>query len=254
VVILHNRRKNGTLFWERASISPIFGDQGEVTHYLAVKEDVTERLLAEKALRESEEAFRRLFEDAKDPLLLLKDGAFIDCNTATLELLGYPSKADFLGHSPDDISPACQPDGQSSREKAATLIAMALKVGFHRFEWTHLQSDGTPFPVEVTLTPITLRGEVIVHTLWRDIRERRVTENRLRLLAGVFENSPEAIMVSDRDNRILEVNNAFCAPHWLRSLTRSVAAILAYCHLGAFGTGGVSRHVAVDQEHRPVAG
>jgi PAS domain S-box-containing protein len=207
--VFHNRRKNGTLFWEKASISPIFGDHGEVTHYLAVKEDVTERLLAEKALRESEEAFRRLFEDAKDPLLLLKGGAFIDCNTATLELLGYRSKADFLGHSPDDISPACQPDGQSSGEKAATMITTALKVGFHRFEWTHLQSDGTPVQVEVTLTPITLRGEVILHTLWRDIRERRVTENRLRLLAGVFENSAEAIMVSDRDNRILEVNNAF---------------------------------------------
>jgi diguanylate cyclase (GGDEF)-like protein/PAS domain S-box-containing protein len=207
--VFHNRRKNGTLFWEKASISPIFGDHGEVTHYLAVKEDVTERLLAEKTLRESEEAFRRLFEDAKDPLLLLKGGAFIDCNTATLELLGYRSKADFLGHSPDDISPACQPDGHSSREKAEAMITTALKVGFHRFEWTHLQSDGTPVQVEVTLTPITLRGEVILHTLWRDIRERRVTENRLRLLAGVFENSAEAIMVSDRDNRILEVNNAF---------------------------------------------
>jgi diguanylate cyclase (GGDEF)-like protein/PAS domain S-box-containing protein len=207
--VFHNRRKNGTLFWEKASISPIFGDHGEVTHYLAVKEDVTERLLADKALRESEAAFRRLFEDAKDPLLLLKGGAFVDCNTATLELLGYRSKADFLGHSPDDISPACQPDGQSSMGKAAAMIATALKVGFHRFEWTHQQSDGTPVPVEVTLTPITLRGEVILHTLWRDIRERRVTENRLRLLAGVFENSAEAIMVSDRDNRILEVNNAF---------------------------------------------
>jgi PAS domain S-box-containing protein len=69
-------------------------------------------------LRESEEAFRRLFEDAKDPLLLLKDGVFIDCNTATLELLGYPSKEEFLGHGPDDISPPCQPDGQPSKRQA----------------------------------------------------------------------------------------------------------------------------------------
>ena len=62
----------------------------------------------------------------------------------------------------------------------------------------------------MTLTPITLRGEVILHTLWRDISERRVTETRLRLLAAAFEHSAEAIMVSDRDNRILEVNDAFC--------------------------------------------
>ncbi len=208
--LFHNRRKNGELFWEKASIAPIIGDHGEVTHYLAVKEDVTERLRADKLLQESEEAFRRLFEDAKDPLLLLKDGSFIDCNRATLELLGYGSKAQLLGRDAADISPARQPDGQASGEKAAALIAAALRIGYHRFEWTHQRADGSPVPVEVTLTPITLRGEVILHTLWRDISERRVTETRLRLLAAAFEHSAEAIMVSDRDNRILEVNDAFC--------------------------------------------
>jgi len=207
--LLHNKRKNGTLFWESVSIAPVFGDHGEVTHYLAVKEDVTERLLAEKQLRESEEAFRRLFEDAKDPLLLLKNGAFVDCNTATLELLGYPSKEEFLGLGPDDISPPYQPDGQPSKDKAQAMMAAANEFGYHRFEWTHRHRDGHAVAVEVTLTPITLRGEVILHTLWRDISERRLTEQRLRLLAAVFENSAEAIMVSDRDNRIVEVNAAF---------------------------------------------
>jgi PAS domain S-box-containing protein len=182
--ILHNRRKNGTFFWEKASIAPVFGDHGQVTHYLAVKEDVTERLQAEQQLRESEEAFRRLFEDANDPLLLLKDGVFIDCNKATLELLGYRCKAEFLGQSPDDISPPCQPDGRSSKEEAAAMIVAAHRFGYHRFEWTHQRRDRSTVSVEVTLTPITLRGEVIVHTLWRDISERRVSETRLRLLAG----------------------------------------------------------------------
>ncbi|HRD91601.1 MAG TPA: PAS domain S-box protein [Accumulibacter sp.] len=208
--LLHNRRKSGELFWENASISPVLGDHGEVTHYLAVKEDVTDRLRAEQQLRESEEAFRRLFEDAKDPLLLLKNGRFIDCNAATLALLGYGSKAEFLGRRPADISPARQPDGQVSDQKAAAMIAAARRFGYHRFEWTHQRANGSLVAVEVTLTPITLRGDVILHTLWRDISERRVTETRLRLLAGVFEHSAEAIMVSDRDNRILEVNHSFC--------------------------------------------
>ncbi len=208
--LLHNRRKNGELFWEQVTISPVLGDRGEVTHYLAVKEDVTDRLRGDRQLHESEEAFRRLFEDAKDPLLLLKDGRFVDCNTATLNLLGYHSKAEFLGHSPADISPACQPDGQPSETKAAAMIAAASRFGYHRFEWLHRRANGTTVPVEVTLTPIPLRGEVILHTLWRDISERLVAETRLRLLAGVFEHSAEAIMVSDRDNRILEVNQSFC--------------------------------------------
>jgi PAS domain S-box-containing protein len=48
-----NKRKNGDLFWEHASISPIRNEYGEITHYVAVKEDVTERKKAEEALRES---------------------------------------------------------------------------------------------------------------------------------------------------------------------------------------------------------
>jgi PAS domain S-box-containing protein len=43
----HNRKKNGQLFWESAVIRPIFGPSGKPTHYLAVKEDITERKLAE---------------------------------------------------------------------------------------------------------------------------------------------------------------------------------------------------------------
>lgn len=47
-----NRKKNGELYWENASISPITNEQGVITHYLAVKENITERKLTEKALRE----------------------------------------------------------------------------------------------------------------------------------------------------------------------------------------------------------
>ena len=47
----HNRRKNGGLFWESATISPIRNAAGEPTHYLAVKEDITARKLAETELK-----------------------------------------------------------------------------------------------------------------------------------------------------------------------------------------------------------
>lgn len=48
-----NKRKNGDLFWEYASISPIRNEYGEITHYVAVKEDITDRKKAEEALREN---------------------------------------------------------------------------------------------------------------------------------------------------------------------------------------------------------
>lgn len=59
----HNRKKNGELYWELASISPIFDDHGVLTHFVAVKEDITERKKIEQALKEREETFRALFEN-----------------------------------------------------------------------------------------------------------------------------------------------------------------------------------------------
>jgi PAS domain S-box-containing protein len=47
-----NRKKNGELYWESASISPIFNEQGAITHFVAVKEDITERKLAEESIEE----------------------------------------------------------------------------------------------------------------------------------------------------------------------------------------------------------
>lgn len=54
----HNLKKNGESYWESASISPIVNDGGEITHYVAVKEDITGKKAAEEALRASEERLR----------------------------------------------------------------------------------------------------------------------------------------------------------------------------------------------------
>jgi two-component system cell cycle sensor histidine kinase/response regulator CckA len=62
----HNRKKNGELFWEWADISPLVNDSGKITHFVAVKEDITERKKIAEALRESELRFRQLAETIND--------------------------------------------------------------------------------------------------------------------------------------------------------------------------------------------
>jgi diguanylate cyclase (GGDEF)-like protein/PAS domain S-box-containing protein len=73
----------------------------------------------------------------------------------------------------------------------------------------HTRADGSNVPFEVIPTPITMNGKVVPHTHWHDTSERQAAEQRLHLLASVFERSGEAILISDCDNRILEVNQAF---------------------------------------------
>jgi PAS domain S-box-containing protein len=61
-----NKKKNGEIFWEYASISPILNESGEATHYLAVKDDVTQRKQIEKELLASEQKYRNIFENVQD--------------------------------------------------------------------------------------------------------------------------------------------------------------------------------------------
>jgi diguanylate cyclase (GGDEF)-like protein/PAS domain S-box-containing protein len=165
--------------WLDTHAVPLRDSYGHIAALLAVTRDITEHKLAETALRESEDALRHLFEDSKDPILLIKAGQFIDCNSATLAQLGYPSKSELINCSPGKISPAYQPDGRLSEEKANEMIATALQLGYHRFEWLHIRADGSPLPVEVSLTPMTVHGEPIVHVCWRDITERNQAEQQL---------------------------------------------------------------------------
>jgi PAS domain S-box-containing protein len=65
--------------------------------HIVTYEDVTERRLAEQAMRESEEKYRTLFDGSKEPLFITtKEGKFVDLNGATMELLGYDNKEDVM--------------------------------------------------------------------------------------------------------------------------------------------------------------
>ena len=55
----HNKKKNGELYWESATISPILNTEGEITHFLSIKEDITDRKRAEIALNKSEGLLRK---------------------------------------------------------------------------------------------------------------------------------------------------------------------------------------------------
>jgi PAS domain S-box-containing protein len=104
-----NRRRDGSLYTEEQTITPV-RHEGEVTHFVAVKQDVTERRRAEEALRRSEEHFRALIENALDMIFVVgADGAVRYASPSVERVLGYGPEA-LIGRSafalihPDDVA------------------------------------------------------------------------------------------------------------------------------------------------------
>jgi two-component system sensor histidine kinase/response regulator len=155
-------------------------------------QDITERKQAEDELKASEERFRRLFEDSADAMLLIDDGRFVECNAAAVAMLRMGSRDKLLNHRPTDLSPPTQADGTPSVEKAQILMAQVKERGSLRFEWLHRRADGEVFPVEILLTTIEQHGRKMIHTVWRDITERKRAEEAVRAARQKAEEATQA--------------------------------------------------------------
>jgi len=182
---------------------------GEVEFLSTIMRDITDRKLAEKELRESEERYRALFDHADDAIFLIYDDKFVDCNDKTLEMFGR-TREEIIGRTPADFSPEMQLYGRKSREEAQLRLTAALAGNSQLFEWEHFRPDGMPFFVEINLTPINLKGEDHIFAVVRDITERRNTERSFRLAQYSIEHSPEGILLIGSDGKFLSVNNAAC--------------------------------------------
>lgn len=189
---LHNKKKNGDFFWEAASISPIIGDNGEVTHYLAVKEDITQKKMAEEAIQESEKKFRTLFETSNDAIFIMDNEQFIDCNPAALKMFACRAD-DMIGSSPTNFSPPYQPNGADSQQMASEKIKIASSGGTQTFEWKHKRCNGSLFDAEVSLNTFSMKGKEYLQATVRDITERKREELRRQIQLNIAK----AILTSE---------------------------------------------------------
>lgn len=128
----------------------------------------------------AQERFRVLYEHSSDAHLIFNQSGIIDCNGATLAILGASDKSQLLAMHPAVLSPERQPDGQRSLDKSIEMDRLARKRGFHRFEWTHRRLTGEDFIVEVTLTPIDLQEGPAMLVVWHDLTEVKEREAALR--------------------------------------------------------------------------
>jgi PAS domain S-box-containing protein len=180
---IRNNLKLFSSFFKQSATShtPLADDQISFKEFIPLAGSANwmlkERNAYEAALIASEKKYRRLFEHSKDAILIIENEIFVDCNQATVDLLGYEDKNRLLQTHPSELSPPSQPDGRDSFSKAKEMMDTAIENGSHRFEWDHVKANGEVFPVEVLLTSIsTDRGRQILHTTWRDITDRKKAE------------------------------------------------------------------------------
>lgn len=191
-----NRAKDGSYYWVQSTIVPLLDAHGKPFRFISFRTEITRLKALETELRANEQRFRLIFERSPDAQLLLDPamGRFIDCNSASAVMLHCASEKEAILLRPEELSPPLQPDGRASSEKAQDMIATAVRLGSHRFEWIHLSPWREPFPVEVTLTPIQVEGRQLLTTVWRDLTERKRAErwqsHYARTLAQIAAQRP----------------------------------------------------------------
>ncbi|MBN1516471.1 PAS domain S-box protein [Candidatus Sumerlaeota bacterium] len=157
--------------------------------------------------------YRALFEWANDGIATIDNGIFTDCNQQVLKILQC-AKDQVIGHTPGDISPPFQLDGQSSADKAREMLRRADAGESMVFEWLHCMTDGTPIPCEISLNKIQTGDRTTILVLMRDITDRKKAEQAVRLSESRFralvENAGDAFFLCMKDGEILDVNQRAC--------------------------------------------
>ena len=168
---------------------------------------------AVQALRESEERYRTLVENAPEAIVVLDvdQHKFIDCNDNALRLFRL-TRSELLQSGPADLSIAIQPDGRESDQSYAAQISRALDGGTPCFEWIHCNSQGDEIPCEIHLVGLPSPARRLVRGSILDITERKRAETALReseaRYRGLVDNAAYGIYWVTREGKLLYVNPA----------------------------------------------
>jgi len=206
-----NYHKNGyCTYWVEVDIAPIAYSQGKITHFVCTQREITERKLAEEALRSSEELFRQTAENICQVLFVqdLKHDKIVYVNPAYEEIWGR--SRDRLYENPIDFLEAIHP-----QERARVIAAIANLDNGHLYnqEYPILRSDGEERWICTRAVPVKNElGEYRIFGISEDITEQkratealRESEERFRKLA---DEAPVLIWMNDANRSGTFVNQS----------------------------------------------
>jgi PAS domain S-box-containing protein len=215
---LCNRKKDGELYWEYASISGLVDERGEIAHFIAVKEDITQRKQIEEELRRSEDKFAKIFHACPLPIsfAFLRDGRYLDVNEAYTQAYGW-TREQIVGHTSLEIG--LWPTAQEREKWMKKFVAEGRTKDY---EVTLHNSAGEPRSVLLSAETLEIGGEQCVLSLVYDISERKRAEDEVRRLAAELESR-----VRERTAELTAANKelesfAYSVSHDLRAPLRGI--------------------------------
>jgi len=174
-VILRNYRKDGTLFYNELSLSPVHDASGTLTHYLGFQNDVTAREEAQAEQRASEERFARIFEASPVSIVVsqLSSNQYIDVNPEFLRQSGY-IREEVIGRTALDldfwVDPLELEEGRRALQEQGKILNREVQFRL---------KSGAVADTVVSAVPVRIRGEVCLTTLIRDITQEKQAQRVL---------------------------------------------------------------------------
>ena len=202
---LANRKKDGEIFWEAASISPVRNIEGEITHFVAVKEDVTTRKRMDDEIARLAYVTRSIGEFV---VILDTHACVTYVNKAFADRFGY-AVGEITGHRLEEfLARSTEP-----------LLMRGILRGTIRGGWSGdvrgRTNSGEEFWMSLTTSLLSQEQRVTgVVVVGRDISEPKRAEELLRKseaqFRSVWEYSQDGMRLTDPDGNVLMVNEAFC--------------------------------------------
>jgi len=202
------RRKSGEIVTIETRERLIWKD-GRVAEVHGIGRDVTERKRAERALRESEERYRRLVDVSPDGIVVHRAGKIAYANSAVARLMGTELPEELVGR---DIHDFIHPDYVNV---VVGRIQKSLEEGVQApmMEEKFVRIDGATIDGEAVAMPLTYEGEPAMLVVVRDITDRKKAQEALlareRELNNIFEFTGTAMLIIEEDMTITKCNHEF---------------------------------------------
>lgn len=196
-----NRKKNGDIYWEMASISPIRDSENQIKHYVAVKEDITELRAAQDELKISEERFRGYFEHSQIGMAVTSpEKGWLEVNNQLQRMLGYSMEE--LREM--DWAQLTHPDDRAADIENFERL-LAGEIDSYALDKRFIRKDGEVLYVSLTVSCVRdTHGAVdMVLASLLDITDRKLAENQMLEARQAAEAAEAVIRESEERSRLL---------------------------------------------------